>query len=35
MQEHFENDAVFKREPRNDGKICILQYCPKDFCPGL
>ena len=25
----------FKREPRNDRKIRILQYCPKDFCPGL
>ena len=25
----------FMREPRNDRKICILQYCPKDFCPGL
>ena len=25
----------FKREPRNDRKIWILQYCPKDFCPGL
>ena len=24
-----------KMEPRNDRKICILQYCPKDFCPGL
>ena len=25
----------FKREPRNDRKIWILQYCPKEFCPGL
>ena len=25
----------FKREPRNDRKICLLQHCPKDFCPGL
>ena len=25
----------FKREPRNDWKIWILKYCPKDFCPGL
>ena len=25
----------FKREPRNNRKIWILQYCPKDFCPGL
>ena len=25
----------FKREPRNDRKIWILQYCRKDFCPGL
>ena len=25
----------FKREPRNDRKIWILQYCPKDFCPWL
>ena len=25
----------FKREPRNDRKIWILQYCAKDFCPGL
>ena len=25
----------FKREPRNDRKIWILQYCPKGFCPGL
>ena len=25
----------FKREPRNDRKIWILQYCPKDFCPVL
>ena len=25
----------FKREPRNNRKIWILQYCPKDFFPGL
>ena len=25
----------FKREPRNDRKIWIEQYCPKDFSPGL
>ena len=25
----------FKREPKNSRKIWILQYCPKDFCPGL
>ena len=25
----------FKREPRNNRKIGMLQYCPKDFCPGL
>ena len=25
----------FKREPRNDRKIWMLQYCPKDFCLGL
>ena len=25
----------FKSEPRNDRKVRILQYCPKDFCPGL
>ena len=25
----------FKREPRNDRNIRILQYCPKDFCPGI
>ena len=25
----------FKKEPRNNRKIGILQYCPKDFCPGL
>ena len=25
----------FKREPRNDRKIWILQYCHKNFCPGL
>ena len=24
-----------KRELRNDRKIWILQYCPKDFWPGL
>ena len=23
------------REPRNDRKITILQYCPRDFCPWL
>ena len=25
----------FKSEQRNDRKVRILQYCPKDFCPGL
>ena len=35
LQENFKKDALFKREPRNDRKIWILQYCPKDFCPGL
>ena len=25
----------FKRKPGNDRKIWILQYCPKDVCPGL
>ena len=25
----------FERELRNNRKIGILQYCPKDFCPGL
>ena len=25
----------FKRKPRNDRKIWIFQYCPKDFSPGL
>ena len=24
-----------KKEPRNNRKIGTLQYCPKDFCPGL
>ena len=27
----FWYDALFMREPRNDRKIWILQYCPKDF----
>ena len=25
----------FRRQPRNDRKIWILQHCPKDFSPGL
>ena len=25
----------FNRKPGNDRKTWILQYCPKDFCPGL
>ena len=25
----------FKRDPRNDRKLWILQYCPKNVCPGL
>ena len=25
----------FKRKPRIDRKTLVLQYCPKDFCPGL
>ena len=35
LQDIFEKDAPFKRELRNGRKIWILQYCPKDFCPGL
>ena len=27
--------VCFKREPRNDRKIWILQHYPKDFYPGL
>ena len=25
----------FMRQPRNNRKILILDYCPKDFCPRL
>ena len=25
----------FKSKQRNDRKVRILQYCPKDFCPRL
>ena len=31
----FRKGCTVQREPRNDRKIRILQYCPKDFCPGL
>ena len=27
--------SCFKREPRNDRKVCILQYGLKEFCPEL
>ena len=35
VQKISKRMPYFKREPRNDRKIWILQYCPKDFCPGL
>ena len=37
LQENFECTRMhyFKRESRSDRKIWVLQYCPKDFCPGL
>ena len=37
LQENFGCTRMhyFKRESKSDRKIWILQYCPKDFCPGL
>ena len=37
LQENFGCTRMhyFKRESRSDRKIWVLQYCPKDFCPGL